>query len=146
MAKATLTQLQRKARDEAIIAEYEKGRQSSKTIGKQFNLSGSMVMIIVNRSRQTGYAFRTSEQRKKETAKRRNEATKNASAHRVQRRRDKLRALGMRPIQIWVPDTRAPGFAAEAARQAQLVAVAAATSEDDLEFLDRLADDVIRED
>lgn len=101
-------------------------------------------MIIVNRSRKTGYAFRTSEQRKKETAKLRNEATKNASAHRVQRRRDKLRALGMRPIQIWVPDTRAPGFAAEAARQAQLVA--AATSEDDLEFLDRLADDVIRED
>ena len=144
MPKATLTQLQRKARDEAIIAEYEKGRQSSKTIGKQFNLSGSMVMIIVNRSRKTGYAFGTSEQRNKEPAQHRNEATKNASAQRVQRRRDKLRALGMRPIQIWVPDTRAPGFAEEAARQARLVA--AATSEDDLEFLDRLADDVIRED
>jgi transposase len=144
MPKAKLTQVQRKARDEAIIAEYEKDRQSSKTIGKQFNLSGEMVMKIVNRSRKTGYAFRTSEQRKKETAQRRNEAAKNASAHRVQRRRDKLRALGMRPIQIWVPDTRAPGFAEEAARQARLVA--AATSEDDLEFLDRLADDVIRED
>jgi Protein of unknown function (DUF3018) len=144
MPKATLTQIERKARDEAIIAEYEKGRQSSKTIGKQFNLSGSMVMIIVNRSRKTGCAFRTSEQRNKETAQHRNETTKNASAHRVQRRRDKLRALGMRPIQIWLPDTRAPGFAEEAARQAQLVA--AATSEDDLEFLDRLADDVIRED
>jgi transposase len=144
MPKAKLTQIQRKARDEAIIAEYEKDRQSSKTIGKQFNLSGEMVMKIVNRSRKTGYAFRTSEQRKKETAQRRNEAAKNASAHRVQRRRDKLRALGMRPIQIWVPDTRAPGFAEEAARQARLVA--AATSEDDLEFLDRLADDVIRED
>lgn len=144
MPKATLTQVQRQARDEAIIAEYEKGRQSSKTIGKQFNLTGSMVMIIVNRSRKTGYAFRTSEQRKKQTAQRRNEAIKNASAHRVQRRRDKLRALGMRPIQIWVPDTRAPGFAEEAARQARLVA--AATSEDDLEFLDRLADHVIRED
>jgi len=27
----------------------------------------------------------------------------------------------MRPVQIWVPDTRAPGFAAECARQAQLI-------------------------
>jgi Antitoxin MazE-like len=62
----------------------------------------------------------------------------------VRRRRDKLRELGMRPLQIWVPDTRAPGFAAEAARQAQLVA--AATTEDDLDFLDSLANDVLRED
>jgi transposase len=144
MPKATLTQVQRKTRDEAIISEYEKGRQSSKTIGKQFNLSGATVMTIVNRSRKTGYAVMTREQRKKETAERRNEAKKNASAHRVQRRRDKLRALGMRPIQIWVPDTRAPGFAEEAARQARLVG--AASSEDGLEFLDRLANDVIRED
>ena len=67
-----------------------------------------------------------------------------SSAQRVRRRRDKLRELGMRPLQIWVRDTRAPGFAAEAARQAQLVA--AATTEDDLDFLDRLADDVLRED
>jgi hypothetical protein len=27
----------------------------------------------------------------------------------------------LRPIQIWVPDTRAPGFAAEATRQSRLV-------------------------
>jgi hypothetical protein len=26
----------------------------------------------------------------------------------------RLRAQGMRPIQIWVPDVHAPGFAAEA--------------------------------
>ncbi len=25
--------------------------------------------------------------------------------------------MGLRPVQIWVPDTRAPGFAAEYARQ-----------------------------
>ena len=43
------------------------------------------------------------------------------SAERVRRRRDKLRSGGMRPVQIWVPDTRAPGFAAECARQAQLI-------------------------
>ena len=38
---------------------------------------------------------------------------------RVRRRQDKLRAAGLRPIQIWVPDTRAPGFAAECVRQMQ---------------------------
>ena len=43
------------------------------------------------------------------------------SAARVQRRRDKLRAAGLRPVQIWVPDTRAPGFVEECARQARLI-------------------------
>jgi len=42
-------------------------------------------------------------------------------ADRVQRRRDKLRAAGLRPVQIWVPDTRAAGFATECARQARLI-------------------------
>jgi hypothetical protein len=40
---------------------------------------------------------------------------------RVRRRRDKLRAAGLRPVQIWVPDTRAAGFAEECARQARIV-------------------------
>jgi hypothetical protein len=43
------------------------------------------------------------------------------SRERVQRHRDKLRAAGLRPVQIWVPDTKAPGFAAEAKRQSKLV-------------------------
>jgi Antitoxin MazE-like len=42
-------------------------------------------------------------------------------AERVQRRRAKLRAAGLRPVQIWVPDTRGAGFAAGCARQARLV-------------------------
>lgn len=42
-------------------------------------------------------------------------------AERVRRRRDKLRAAGLRPVQIWVPDTRAAGFAAECARQMQVI-------------------------
>lgn len=41
---------------------------------------------------------------------------------RVQKRRDALRAAGLRPVQIWVPDTRRPGFADECKRQAALVA------------------------
>jgi Protein of unknown function (DUF3018) len=39
----------------------------------------------------------------------------------VTRRRAQLRAMGLRPVQIWVSDTRAPGFAAEARRQSELV-------------------------
>ena len=42
-------------------------------------------------------------------------------AERAQRRRDKLRAAGLRPVQIWVPDTRAEGFAEECARQSRLI-------------------------
>lgn len=45
-------------------------------------------------------------------------------SERVQRRRDALRAAGLRPVQIWVPDTRRPGFANECRRQAALVAQA----------------------
>lgn len=41
----------------------------------------------------------------------------------VQAHRDRLRAQGLRPIQIWVPDTRSAGFAAAARRQSRRVAV-----------------------
>ena len=47
-------------------------------------------------------------------------ATASTSAERVAKRRAALRAQGLRPIQIWVPDTRAPGFAEEYARQAAI--------------------------
>lgn len=40
---------------------------------------------------------------------------------RVQKHRDALRAAGLRPIQIWVPDTRRPGFAEEVQRQCLIV-------------------------
>ncbi len=41
---------------------------------------------------------------------------------RVEKRRDHLRAVGLRPIQIWVPDTRRKGFAEECRRQSRLLA------------------------
>jgi hypothetical protein len=41
---------------------------------------------------------------------------------RVQKRRALLRASGLRPLQIWVPDARRPGFAEECLRQAKIVA------------------------
>jgi hypothetical protein len=47
-----------------------------------------------------------------------------SSDERVRRRRTKLREMGLRPVQIWVPDTRAPGFAAECRRQCEAIAAA----------------------
>ncbi len=43
------------------------------------------------------------------------------TAQRVQKHRDGLRAAGMRPVQIWVPDTRHEGFALECRRQSRLL-------------------------
>jgi len=37
------------------------------------------------------------------------------------RYRARLREQGLRPLQIWVPDTRQPGFAAQCGRQSQIV-------------------------
>jgi DNA-binding LacI/PurR family transcriptional regulator len=41
---------------------------------------------------------------------------------RVQEHRKRLRAQGLRPVQIWVPDVRSPEFEREAHRQAAAVA------------------------
>lgn len=40
------------------------------------------------------------------------------SAHRA-----RLRAEGLRPVQLWLPDVRSPEFKAEAERQARLIAM-----------------------
>jgi hypothetical protein len=40
----------------------------------------------------------------------------------VRRYRERMRAKGFRQIQLWVPDTRLPGFVAECRRQSLLVA------------------------
>lgn len=50
------------------------------------------------------------------------EARRAANRRKVREHRLRLRAKGMRPIQIWVPDVHAPEFAAEALRQSLLVA------------------------
>lgn len=42
-------------------------------------------------------------------------------SERVQKHRDSLRAAGLRPIQIWVPDTRKKGFPEECRRQSLLL-------------------------
>ena len=50
------------------------------------------------------------------------EALRAATRRKVREHRERLRARGMRPIQIWVPDVRSPEFEAEARRQSLLVA------------------------
>lgn len=55
---------------------------------------------------------------------------------RVQKRRAALRAAGLRPIQIWVPDTRKAGFADECRRQSRIVAAADRDDRELMEFLD----------
>lgn len=42
-------------------------------------------------------------------------------SERVGRYRTNLREAGLRPVQIWVPDTRKPGFAEECRRQSSLL-------------------------
>jgi len=61
---------------------------------------------------------------------------------RVQKRRDLMRAAGLRPIQIWVPDTRRPSFAEECRRQSSLAAEADQGNPALLDFLDEALGDV----
>jgi hypothetical protein len=57
---------------------------------------------------------------------------------RVRQHRERLRRQGLRPVQIWVPDVRAPEFIAEAHRQS--VALAASEGEiDDQAFVDAVS-------
>ena len=44
-----------------------------------------------------------------------------STSARVQKHRAALRESGLRPVQIWVPDTRRPGFAEDCRRQSQLL-------------------------
>lgn len=60
-------------------------------------------------------------------------------SERVGRYRTNLRAAGLRPVQIWVPDTRRPGFADECRRQSRLLALDPQEPEI-LDWIERAAD------
>lgn len=62
-----------------------------------------------------------------------------SSAGKVRAHRARLRAQGFRPIQIWVPDVRAPMFAAEAHRQSLAVA-GSVWADEDQAFIDAVSD------
>ena len=65
--------------------------------------------------------------------------TDTGSRRRVREHRERLRAQGLRPVQIWVPDVNAEGFAAEAHRQSRAVAVSDA-ADDDQAFVDSISE------
>lgn len=67
-----------------------------------------------------------------------------SNKHAVKKHRDSLRAQGLRPVQIWVPDTRTEAFKREAHRQSLIVA-----SDRDREhdaFWDIIAEDAFKDD
>jgi hypothetical protein len=55
---------------------------------------------------------------------------------RVQKHRDALRGAGLRPVQIWVPDTRLPNFAEQCHRQCLLTSRADSTDAELQQLMD----------
>ena len=62
-----------------------------------------------------------------------------SSREKVRRYRERLRQQGLRPIQIWVPDVRAPSFRVQAHRQSLAVAESAMAYEDQA-FIDAISE------
>lgn len=59
---------------------------------------------------------------------------------RVRAHRERLRAQGLRPIQIWVPDVSSPQFVS-AARTQSLAVAAGEHEQDDQAFIDAVSSD-----
>lgn len=62
-----------------------------------------------------------------------------SARERVRAYRKRLREQGLRPIQIWVPDTRSARFRAEAHRQSMAVAESVHSREDQ-DFIDSISE------
>ena len=62
-----------------------------------------------------------------------------SSRDKVRAHRKRLRQLGLRPIQIWVPDMRSPAFVTEAHRQSLAVAKSPHAKKDQ-DFIDAVSD------
>jgi hypothetical protein len=62
------------------------------------------------------------------SAKRKTDAEKNR--RKAQEWRARMRAQGLRPVQLWLPDTRSEAFRTEARRQMELLAVSQYAAED----------------
>jgi DNA-binding LacI/PurR family transcriptional regulator len=70
-------------------------------------------------------------------------AKQETSRDRVRGYRERLQRQGLRPIQIWVPDTRSPAFAIEAHRQSAAIAASPNEAEDQA-FIDAISDNADR--
>jgi hypothetical protein len=54
--------------------------------------------------------------------------------------RQRMRAAGLRPVQIWVPDTRSPDFVEICRRQARAVAASDPAGDDLMRFVAEVQD------
>ena len=66
------------------------------------------------------------------------DSKRKSSREKVRTHRERLRAKGLRPIQIWVPDTRSSAFKTEAHRQSLIVARSRHASQDQ-DFIDAIS-------
>jgi hypothetical protein len=57
-------------------------------------------------------------------------------AKRVRKHREKMKAAGLKPVTIWVPDVNAPGFKEEIARAIEIIK----NSTDEKAILEELSD------
>ena len=61
------------------------------------------------------------------------------SAHRrMATYRQRMRAAGLRPIQIWVPDSRDPAFAEKCRQQALAIAAGDPAGDELMDFVDQV--------
>lgn len=65
-------------------------------------------------------------------------SSRTSARDKVSDERQRLRAQGFRPVQVWVPDTRSEAFRAEASRQSRAVARSADATEDQT-FIDSIS-------
>lgn len=63
-----------------------------------------------------------------------------AGARSAQRYRNRMRRAGLRLVQLWVPDTRAGGFAEECRRQSEQAAKHRRLEKDVLTWIDHTRD------
>jgi hypothetical protein len=69
--------------------------------------------------------------------------TPKSSREKVQKHRERLRAQGLRPVQIWVPDVRARAFRLAARKQSRVVAASPLAASDQA-FIDAVSGDDAR--
>ena len=66
-------------------------------------------------------------------------SSKRGSRDKVRAYRERMRARGLRPVQIWLPDTRTAAFRSEAHSQSLAVAQSALAQRDQ-DFIDTISD------
>ena len=63
-----------------------------------------------------------------------------APSKRMTAYRERLRAAGLRPVQLWLPDTRSAAFARQCAREAEAIAAGGAAEDELQTFVDAVSD------